>query len=155
MHCIEVAFSRERLDSTGYSARKDMEEDLGIMGISKVRFTELYYIDSPFEPAKIQEIAAKVFIDPIVQKFSTSGPVYIDYDFYAEIRLHPDVTDNLGMTAQEAIEDYLGAKLEGTVRSAKRYYFNGAISRSDVEKICRQMLANGIIETFEIGGKNA
>ena len=152
--CIEIAFSDERLDSTGISAKSDIEEDLGIRGVEKARFSELYYIDLPDEMGRIGEIAEKVFLDPIVQKHSLGPPIFKDYDFYIEVRLHNDVTDNLGMVAKEAIEDYLGRKAGGTVRSAKRYYLTGRIKREDAEKMARKLFANEIIETFTVAGKN-
>ena len=154
VHRIEVAFSDEKLDSAGISAKSDIEEDLGIEGITQVRFSELYYLDLPLEDSQIAEIAEKVFTDPIVQEARVDMEIFDEYDFCIEVRLHPDVTDNLGITAQEAIEDYIGMETTGSVRSARRYYITGGISKLQAEIICRKLLANEIIETFTVVEKH-
>ena len=150
MHCIEIAFSDEKLDSAGTGAKNDIIEDIGISGIEKVRFSELYYLEFPLETSKAREIAQNVFLDPIVQKFSVDGELFADYNFCIEVRFHPDVTDNLGMTAEEAIEDYTREKPQGHVHSARRYYITGNITREDAQTIASKLLANEVIETYKI-----
>ncbi len=152
-HSIEVAFFDETLDAAGIGAKFDIVEDLGINSIEKIRFSEIYYIEMPLGPDKIETIAQKVFLDPIVQAYSTTKPVIEDYNYYVEVKLHADVTDNLGTVAKEAIEDFLGKKIEGTVRSAKRYYISGKLGRETVEQIARQLFSNEIIENFTIDQK--
>jgi len=60
----------------------------------------------------------------------------------------------VGIVALEGIEDFLGRKIEGNVRTARRYYFTGAVSKQDAERIARQLFANELIETFSIGEKS-
>ena len=151
MPCIEIAFSNELLDSTGIGAKNDIKEDLGIKGIEKVRFTELYYLELDLPAEKIDEIARMVFLDPIVQTYSIGRGIFPQYDYYVEVRLHADVTDNLGIVAKEAIEDFLGKKIEGVVRSAKRYYISGKISQEDAQRMAKGLFANEIIETYRVG----
>lgn len=147
---IEVALKDENLDSNGFSIKKDIEEDLQINGIDSVKATELYYFYTQIKEEKLKEIAEKVFIDPIIQKYSLNKTIFQNYDFFVEIKLHKDVTDNVGIIAKEAMEDYLGEKVKGKIRTAKRYYFDGNISREKLEKISKELLANDVIETFEV-----
>jgi len=147
---IEVALKDETLDSNGFSVKKDIEEDLQINGIDSIKATEIYYFDTQIEEEKLKEIAEKVFIDPLIQVFSLNKTIFQKYDFFVEIKLHKDVTDNVGIIAKEAIQDYLGEKVHGKIRTAKRYYFDGNLSKEKLEKISKELLANEVIETFEV-----
>ncbi len=154
MHRIEVAFRDESLDSVGLSAKSDVEEDLGFKAIEKIRFSELYYLDLPIGGQQLSQIAEKVFSDPILQSVSVDKDLFSEYDFLVEVKLHEDVTDNLGIVALEGIEDFLGKKTGGKVRSARRYYLKGELSSEDAQAITKGLFANEIIETFRIGAKN-
>jgi len=147
---IEVALKDETLDSNGFSVKKDIEEDLQINGIDSVKATEIYYFDTQIKEEKLKEIAEKVFIDPLIQVFSLNKTIFEKYDFFVEIKLRKDVTDNVGIIAKEAMQDYLGEEVQGEIRTAKRYYFDGNISKEKLEKISKELLANEIIETFEV-----
>ncbi len=153
MHCIEVAFLDERFDSAGICVKNYVSEDLGISGIEKVRCSEGYYLQVPLEGPKLEEVCQKVFADPIVQRYSIDHNLLTDFDFLIEVRLHPDVTDNLAIVTHEAIEDYLGYKVRGEIRSARRYYVSGKIPAKDAGKIAKEMLANEAIETYTIEAK--
>ncbi len=153
MHSIEVAFSDERLDSSGISVKSSVSEDLGISTIRKVRCSEAYYLEVPIEGEKLSEVAQKVFTDPIVQSFSIDKNLLEDFDFLIEVKLHPDVTDNLAIVTHEAIEDFLGYKVRGQVRSARKFYISGKISEKDAGRIAKEMLANEAIETYTVEAK--
>tara|TARA_Y100000310_G_scaffold322298_1_gene381176 strand:+ start:1141 stop:1602 length:462 start_codon:yes stop_codon:yes gene_type:complete len=150
MQRIEVAFKDNNLDSIGLSTKNDIEEDLGIKEIENTHFAEMYYFDVQ-EKLNLKEIAEKVFIDPITQTFSIDEEIFPKYDFYLEVKLHPDVTDNVGIVALEGVSDYLGKKLNGKIITAKKFYFEGKASREKVERIAKELLANEVIETYEIG----
>jgi len=153
IHRIEVALKDENLDSNGFSVKKDIEDDLQINGIDSIKATELYYFYTQIEEEKLKEIAEKVFIDPIIQKYSLDETIFQNYNYFIEVKFNEDVTDNVGIIAKEAMEDYLGEKISGKIRTAKRYYFEGNISKEDLEKIGKELLANEVIETFEVKHK--
>lgn len=150
---VEVALKDENLDSNGFSVKKDIEDDLQIKGIDSVKTTEWYSLLDPIP----EEVVEKVFIDPLIQKFSlndtTLNTIFENYDFYIDVRLNEHVTDNVGIIAKEAVEDYLGKKIEGRVLAWKRYYLYGKISKKDVERIAEELLVNEVIETFEVKQK--
>ncbi|MFH1390763.1 MAG: phosphoribosylformylglycinamidine synthase subunit PurS [Candidatus Diapherotrites archaeon] len=153
MQRIEVAFKDNNLDSIGLSTKNSIEEDLGIKEIETTHFSEIYYFDVQ-EKLNLKEIAEKVFIDPITQTFSINEEIFPKYDFYLEVKLHPDVTDNVGIVALEGVNDYLGKELNGKIITAKKFYFEGKASTEQVERIAKELLANEVIETYEIGGNN-
>ncbi|MCR4368921.1 MAG: hypothetical protein NUV67_03375 [archaeon] len=151
VHKLEVAFKEKKDDSTGFAAKNDIEEDLGIGGLDSIFTSEIYYIDAELAAQKILEIAENVFIDPLIQKFSLKGNVHSGAKNFVEVKLHPDVTDNLGIVAKEAIEDYLGKPLEGNIRTSRKYYLYGDIDAKAAKRIAKELLANEAIETFEVG----
>ena len=153
IHRIEVALKDENLDSNGFSTKQDIGDDLQINGIDSVKSTEVYYFYTQLGEEKLKQIAEKVFIDPIIQKYSVNKTIFQNYKYYIEVKFNEDVTDNVGIIAKEAVEDYLGEKIEGNIRTAKRYYFDGNISKEDLEKIGSELLANDVIETFEVKHK--
>ena len=154
-HRIEVAFSRASLDSAGETTKNDITDDLGIPGIESVRTSEIYYIGTTpaISESELKKVAESVFIDPLTQNYSLSEKLFKEFDFFIEVRLHEDVTDNVGIVALEGIEDFLGKKLGGRVRTAKRFYIEGKISRQECERIARELLANDVIEEFSVGVK--
>lgn len=147
-HWIEVS-NIEKLNSAGISTLADIKEDLGIKGIKKALYSDLYLLYFEAEEQKLKEIAEKVFTDPLTQEYSIDSELQNDYDFSIEVRVHKDVTDNAGMVANEAIEDFLGTESGGSVRTSRKYYLYGA-SKEDAERIAKEMLANDVIETYEI-----
>ena len=153
MHRVEVAFSNEGLDSIGYSTKNSVSEDLGIEGLEKIRYSEAYYIYTSLENGKLREIIEKVFVDPVLQSFSIDEDLIKDFDFKVEVKYHADVTDNLAIVAKEAMEDYLGVKVEGNVKTARRYYITGQITIEQAKRIAKEMLANEIIETYSVEAK--
>lgn len=153
---VEAATRKGFFDAIGSGTKQAIIEDLGIKGIESVGFAEAYKISGNFSEGEIEKIAKELVADRIVQEYSINGPVFQDVDWEITVWFHPDVTDNVAIAAIEGIEDLLGRKFgEGeTVRSARKYGIKGKIARGDVEKICKNLLANELIETVEIKGRN-
>mgnify|MGYP001602782590 CR=1 FL=1 len=147
---IEASFLEKNLDPIGESIKNDVLEDLGIAGIETLRYAEAFYLDFPLSQKELSQIAEKVFIDPLFQGAFINQNSFKKFDYSLEVKFHPDVTDNVGIVSLEAVSDFLGKKMEGTVRTSRKYYFFGTITKSDVERIAREMLANGVIETYSI-----
>ena len=59
------------------------------------------------------------------------------------------MTDNVGATAKRASEDILGTSLNGSL-FLKTISLEGKITKEDAEKIAGGLLANGLIERWEI-----
>ncbi len=153
---IEAKSKREYFDAIGSGTKQAIIEDLGIKGIESVGFAEAYKISGNFSAAEIEKIAKELVADRIVQEYSINGPVFQDVDWEITVWFHPDVTDNVAIAAIEGIEDLLGRKFgeNEKVRSARQYGIKGKVAREDVEKICKNLLANELIETVEIKGRD-
>ena len=73
-----------------------------------------------------------------------TGPIEVGYK--------PGVTDNVGRTAREAVEILLQRKFnpdEGVYTSVL-YFLKGKLTRSQAESIATGLLANTLIQRFEV-----
>jgi len=152
MHVIEVGTKSGLFDALGEGVKNSIAEDLGITGVKSVRFLDVYNINAELGEGGLNAVAEKVLSDPISQSFSVNSPLDSGFDWEITVKYNPDVTDNVGFTAKKAIEDFLGKELGrgDCVRSARKYLLRGKISREDAERICKRLLANAIVEVYEI-----
>ncbi|MHB0977598.1 MAG: phosphoribosylformylglycinamidine synthase subunit PurL [Candidatus Aquicultorales bacterium] len=148
---IEVGFKDGVRDAHGEAVRRSISEDLQIE-VDRVRTVQVYTITPDLPAQKVALVAAELFTDPITQRYSINTPLVDDCDVAVEVGFKPGVTDNVGATSVEGIEDLLGTGFaEGeTVHTSTIYALDGRISRADAERITTGLLANSIIETFSI-----
>ncbi|MEM4555141.1 MAG: phosphoribosylformylglycinamidine synthase subunit PurL [Candidatus Anstonellaceae archaeon] len=148
---IEVGIKPEFEDPVGNALLHRIKTELGISSCSAVRVICVYAIDSDLGENQLAELARKLFADPIIEVFSVNSPLFDStrFDFAVFVGFKPKVKDNTGDTAKEAIEDLLGRKI-GSVHSAKHYLFCGKLTKAEVETIARRLLANELIQRFEV-----
>jgi phosphoribosylformylglycinamidine synthase len=144
---IEVGFKKGMKDALGESIKKRIVEDLHI-NVDAVRTIEVYSIDADLTNEMVMTLGKKLFADPIIQVFSNK-PLAKDFSWIIEVGFKPGVTDNVGNTAKRACEDILGTSLNG-VYFSRQYLLEGKITKEDAEKIAGGLLANGLIERWEI-----
>lgn len=109
--------------------------------------TDSYLIDAKLPAAAVRE-AAKRLANPLAEK-AVVGRVLApsSFSFCIEIGYLPGVTDNVGATARETIEDMLGRRLkEGEAVYSSRFIFvGGAVLERDVRALAGS-LHNPLIE---------
>lgn len=149
-HRIEVSFKKGIRDALGEGIKKQIIEDLNIQA-SEMRTVDVYTIDAALSKEQLNFLAQNLFIDPIIQEFKIDKSPARDFDWLIEIGFKPGVTDNVGKTTKEAIEDILKEKLKGQVYTSKKYLLKGEkLSRGDMEKIAQELLANELIQQWVI-----
>ncbi len=150
MHRIEVCTKPDLKDVIGASLRRSIMEDLGI-GLQSIRIIKAFSMDIPFSIKQLESAAKKVFTDPITQICSVNSPLAagFDFDWLVEIGFKPGVTDNEGRTAKESLEIFTAKKLNGSVFSSTQYLFVGG-NREEIELIVEKMLANPLIERWQV-----
>lgn len=153
IHRIEVSSKKGVRDSIGEKVRKKIITHLGL-NVKRVETIDVYTIDADIEPAVINRIAKEAFCDPIVQDvhLDRSAAFGRDFDWLIEVGFRPGVTDNVGRTARESVELMTGHKFgpdEG-VYTSKIFLIRGAVSRSDVQRIAKDLLANELIQRWSI-----
>jgi phosphoribosylformylglycinamidine synthase II len=144
---IEVGFKKGIKDALGDSTRKRIVEDLNI-NVENVRTLDVYTIDADISDEQVKVLGEKLFADPVIQVFSDK-PLASDFSWLIEVGFKPGVTDNVGATAKKASEDILRTTIKG-VYFSRQYLINGKITKKDVEKIAGGLLANTLIERWQI-----
>jgi len=145
---IEVGFKPNVVDALGNSIRKRITEDLKI-NVESVKTVDVYTVDSNLSNEELKMLGEVLFADPIIQDFTVDSPLAEEFDWLIEVGFKPGVTDNVGKTAKEAIEDILKMKING-VYTSRQYVIKGSIIKEDAEKIVSGLLANQLIERWEI-----
>ena len=117
--------------------------------VEQIQIVQLYRIHKSLAGEQLERIVERVLIDPVMERLHTGDP---GFDWSLEIRLKPGLTDNLGITAQISIEDFIKAPFAPAekVLSATRYLLRGKLTRFDVERIGRELLANALIQEIVV-----
>jgi len=149
-HRIEVGFKKEMKDALGEKVKKRINEDLEIPA-KKVKTVDVYTIDADLSEKELKTLGENLFADPVIQEFNVDKPLVREFDWLIEIGFKPGVTDNVGKTSKEAIEDILKEKLNGQVYTSKKYLISGEnLKKEDLERVAKDLLANELIQRWLI-----
>jgi len=153
---IEVASKPGLRDSKSLKLLKKILRDLGLP-LENLNFIRVYIVEGTFSFDLLRAFAESALTDPVIEVFSINSPIYrelnIHFDWALEIGYRPGVTDNEGKTAEEALSYLLGRSLDATkegVYFARLLLIRGSLSRDDVERIAKDLLANELIERWFI-----
>jgi len=137
----KIKDSRERLFLKSWNS-------LNISGkVKAVSIVDSYLIDSKLSNDQILQ-SAKMLTNPIIEKFSINEILNNvgKFDYAVEIGFLPGVTDNVGNTAKETIEDLLHLKKSALkVYTSKIFLISGTVKLKDIQKIALS-LYNPLIE---------
>jgi len=148
---IEICTKQFLADAKGNSVKENILEDLGIE-LESVKTIKAFTVPDSFSEQELEEIAGKAFSDPISQDYTINSGLAekFDFDFLVEIAFKPGVTDNEARTAKESIDNFTGKKVKGKIHTSNIYLFSGSILKKDTERIISELLANPLIENWEI-----
>jgi len=138
---MRAAVQKERLNALG-------------LPIKDIRFIDVYTIDAQFSDDALSKIA-ELFAHPLVQKNTIDKPVICEGFTHAfEVGFLPGVTDNVGTTAKESIEDRLNVRLNGQgVYSSQLMLLNGDLNVEEITRL-QNSLANPIIQRVQVKPHN-
>jgi phosphoribosylformylglycinamidine synthase len=150
---IEVSFKPEYRDPLGESVQRGIVEDLSL-SVDQVRTIDVYTIDAALTPQELECVRRELFTDPIIQESSAVSRLAQDFSWIIEVGFRPGVTDNVGKTAREGIEAVLGRDLpsEAAVYTSRQYLLTGRLRRDEVERVAGDLLANSLIQRWQIRG---
>lgn len=156
---IEVAFKPSIKDALGIKVLKKIKQGLNL-NAEKVYFVKVYLVEGDFSNDLLEEFASSALCDPIIQVYTINEHIgrllNYEFDWVLEIGYRPGVTDNEGKIAEEALsyilERPLDSEKEG-VYFARQFLIKGLLTREEVEKIARELLANELIERWFILSK--
>ncbi len=150
-HRIEVGVRAGVRDAAGESVRARLAEDLGLH-VGEVRVADVYTVCATLSKPELERLRRELFTDPVVQCSTLDAPLLDDYDFLAEVGFRPGVTDNIGRSAAQGIEDVLGRPLgaDEPVFKSTQYAFRGGVDQAACERAVRGVLANELIEQWAV-----
>ncbi len=149
---IEIGFRKGVRDALGEKVRRRIIEHLR-MQVEGVQTVDVFTIEGDLKKSELTAIARGPLSDPVIQRYVVNRGLAEGFDWLIEVGFRPGVTDNVGKTAQEAIELLLGEKKgKRTFRvfTSRQYGIRGRIGREEAEKIASGLLANDLIERYEI-----
>ncbi len=150
MNKIEVFFKEKENDSEARAIKNDVLFDLGIK-LDSLKIIKCYYVNAELSEEELKKTASSLFADPVVEDYKINSDTEINADWTAEIKLLPGTTDNEGNAAMTGVKDLLKRNFaeNESIKTSKKYFFSG-ITKEEINRICRNFLANEIIESFEI-----
>ncbi len=136
--------------------KKNQFNSLHLKGkINDVQVLDSYTIDANIKSEALSKIASAL-TNKILEE-STIGKLNIKnkFDWILEIGFLPGVTDNIGTTTRETIEDLLKLKFKSgeAVYFSQIFILSGNITKEEVEKI-GQTLHNPLIQRIRIKSRN-
>lgn len=138
-------------DARAKSILRTLQARFPKAGLTDVMAASVYTIDAKLSDAQVEKIAARL-THPVMEG-SVIGvvPAPAGYSFAVEIGFLPGVTDNVGRTAKEAVEDTLGKKLDENahVYTSTALFLFGDLSHKSVEAMALE-LYNPLIERASI-----
>ncbi|NLV25902.1 MAG: phosphoribosylformylglycinamidine synthase [Methanomicrobiales archaeon] len=153
VHRIEVQYKNDpRLE-----VRTDRIRSLGF-SIEKLHVVDVYTISTntrDFSAEELREIGNQL-ANPVVQTFTVDKATITYFDTAIEVGFLPGVTDNVGTTARQTIEDYIHRKFEPgeAVYSSHLYFVCGKLSADALQNLA-VTLGNPLINRVHIKSRES
>ncbi len=143
---IEVSFQE---DARAASAKKAIKR-AGFGKVENVFLNDVYTISSAFSEKELEKCASLLH-NPVTQRFSIGKPLVPEqFDWAIEIGFLPGVTDNIGKTASETLQDFFGEEAGSLeVFSSQLFFLKGNFSEKEVQRIA-EVFANPLIQRIHI-----
>lgn len=148
VHRIEVRYKTDPRLKT----RTDRIRSLGFM-VEELHLVEVYTIvtaSRDFSPDELRKIGAQL-INPVAQEFVVDEATSSNFDYAIEVGFLPGVTDNIGNTARQTIEDYFSWKFAGgdAVYTSQLFFVCGRIPADFLKKLTAT-LANSLVNRVHV-----
>ena len=146
-----IAVTAKVDDARAKSTLQSLRAVFPTIKIEKVARTATYVVDAALTSEELERAAARL-TNPTIERSSTKGVLAPEKFSYAiEIGFLPGVTDNVGKTARETIEDALGRKFapQEAVYSSTFYFLTGDLSKTDADQIAGE-LHNPLIQRASV-----
>ncbi len=148
IHRIEVHYKQDpRLKS-----RTDRIRSLGIP-VRELHLIDIYTIATSSRDFTHDELCriGSQLINPVIQEYTIDSATTAGFDYAIEVGFLPGVTDNVGTTAKQTIEDFYSIRFkEGEgVYSSQLYFIFGKLSGNSLQKLTAT-LANPLVNRLHI-----
>lgn len=156
MVAIEVFTKNNFKDSKGQHILSDINL-IGVNGVKRVKYCSLYIVEGDLLPREVKMISSSLLSDGVTEEYtvtkcyakdSCSKTVDIS-EAMIEVLYKKGVTDTVSSSVIKAVRD-LGINKEMEIRTGSRYYVSGNLSKSGLESISKNLLANTLIQEYKI-----
>jgi phosphoribosylformylglycinamidine synthase subunit PurSL len=148
VHRIEVHYTRDPRLKT----RTDRIRSLGFP-IDELDLVDVYTLATSTRDFSREELVAigTQLINPVVQEVLVDEATPAHFDYAIEIGFLPGVTDNVGMTARQTIEDYLSLPFGAgeAVYSSSLFFVRGNLPLSSINNLAAT-LANPLVNRVHV-----
>ncbi|HNQ84719.1 MAG TPA: AIR synthase-related protein [Deltaproteobacteria bacterium] len=142
---VEVGLKEHLFDARGARIKKQLLHAFPhLTPPDNISCFDVYHVDADVAQASLQE----AFCDPVIQDMAVGIILRPLPGWYIEVGFKPGVTDNVGHSAQYALELITGGKIQ--VYSARGYLIEGAYDHDTAQAIATECLANSLIHTIRI-----
>ncbi len=147
VHRIEVI---SKYEDTRAAVKRKKLQNMGFSGITDVALADVYTTDEQLGSDQLH-LVATMLTNPVIQTSVVDGALSPPrFDWAIEIGFLQGVTDNVGNTAREGIEDLLKRPCDPqVVHSSQVLYLSGDLSPKDVTTIV-DGLTNPLIQRAHI-----
>lgn len=131
-----------------YSNLKDLSSQIKDLGIDKpveIKFKKIYLIEADFTRQTVENVAQRLLIDPVIEKYVISKGFFRKQPEADEIVLtyNPGVCDPVEISLNKALNDLsLEAK---NLKTARFYKFEG-LTKEEIKYAAEKLLYNPLIE---------
>ena len=141
-----IAVSSKVEDARAESLLRNLKTLFPQSALKGASYVQAYAIDTELGTKELQRVAERL-THPVAETYSINTvPAPGEYAYAIEVGYLPGVTDNVGQTARQTIEDCLGRGLgDGGVYSSYFLFLRGNISEEEAGKMARE-LHNPLIE---------
>ena len=145
-----IAVSSKVEDARAESILRNLKTLFPQSALEGASYVQAYTIDTELGTKELQSVAERL-THPVAETYSIGTvPAPGDYAYVIEVGYLPGVTDNVGHTARQTIEDCLGRNLgDGGVYSSYFLFLVGDISEEEAAKMARE-LYNPLIERASV-----
>lgn len=144
---IEISNKRGIFDPFANGIKKDIK-DLGIVGIKKVKTSQVFIISGGLSKSDAYRIAQELLTDPVTQLYAfINGPAdkRTSGQRIVEIAYNPGVMDPVEESTKKAVRD-LGIGSIESIKTERKYFIEGKITEKDFRTICEKLLYNKVIQ---------
>jgi phosphoribosylformylglycinamidine synthase subunit PurSL len=150
-HRIEIGFKRGIRDPRGHAIAAKARRFLRL-SVASCQTRDVYKVDIALSPRELRTVQ-KAFTDPVVSRSALGRLRQPVFDWLVEVGFKPGVTDNVGTTAKAVVQDVLDRPLSSleAVYTSIQYFIRGnRLTREDMARIARDLLANPLIQTMRV-----
>ncbi len=145
-----IAVSSKVEDARAESLLRNLKVLVPQSALEGASYVQAYTIDAELSQSELQRVAERL-THPVTEIYSIDKISTLEnFSYVIEVGYLAGVTDNVGRTARETIEDCLGRSLgDGGVYSSFFLFLSGTISEPEAKSMARE-LHNPLIERANV-----